>query len=117
MSVTPRALRCEGRTTPLGIGERRPRLAWKLASDAQGERPGAYRVQVAERHADLASGRQLLWDTGRVPAGDDVGVEYAGPPLRSATRYVWRVTVWDRDGASPTSEGSWFETGLLDAED
>jgi alpha-L-rhamnosidase len=117
MSVTPRALRCEGRTTPLGIGERRPRLAWKLASDVQGERPSAYRVEVAERHAELASGRQLLWDTGRVPAGDDVGIEYAGPPLRSATRYLWRVTVWDRDGAIPTSESSWFETGLLDAAD
>jgi alpha-L-rhamnosidase len=117
MPVTPRALRCEGRTAPLGIGERRPRLEWKLASDVRGERPSAYRVQVAERDADLATGEHLLWDTGRVGCGGEVGVEYDGAPLRSATRYVWRVTVWDREGATSLSETSWFETGLLHVDD
>src|SRR5919201_7157410 len=117
MSTMPRALRCEGRTTPLGIGERRPRLAWKLASAVDGERPSAYRVQVAEQEGDLAGGEPQLWDTGRVDSGDEVAVEYGGAPLRSGTRYVWRVTVWDGDGATSTSESSWFETGLLHADD
>jgi alpha-L-rhamnosidase len=117
MPVTPRALRCEGRTTPLGVGELRPRLAWKLAADVRGERPSAYRVQVSEREHDLARGEHLVWDTGRFAAGHEVEVEYDGAPLRSATRYAWRVTVWDRDGATAASEASWFETGLLHADE
>src|ERR671936_104290 len=117
MSVTPRALRCEERKTPLGIGARRPRLAWKLESAVPGEKPSAYRVQVAEQGGDLARGEHLLWDTGRVGSGDEVAVEYGGAALQSGTRYVWRVTVWDGDGATSTSESSWFETGLLHADD
>jgi alpha-L-rhamnosidase len=113
MSVTPRALRCEDRTTPLGIGERRPRLAWKLGTSVDGAQPSGYRVRVTE--GDGAE--RLAWDTGRVDSGDAVAVEYGGAPLRSGMRYAWSVTVWDGDGTTASTERSWFETGLLHADD
>ncbi len=40
-----------------------------------------------------------------------------GPALRSATRYHWRVQVWDETGAEAGAAQSWFETGLLHRDD
>jgi alpha-L-rhamnosidase len=101
--ITPYDLRCEHRVTPLGIGERRPRLAWKLRAPGRGEAQSAYRIEVAG-----------MWDSGRVEDADARVVEYGGPPLASGTRYRWRVTVWDRHGGPAGAADSWFETGLLD---
>lgn len=48
---------------------------------------------------------------------DSLYVEYDGPPLQSSTRYYWRVAVWDADGQAGGRAESWFETGLLHADD
>ena len=37
--------------------------------------------------------------------------------LQSATRYHWRVEVWDETGAAAGTAQSWFETGLLHRDD
>lgn len=39
--LTPYALQTEQRTEPLGIGERHPRLSWRLGSDRRGAAQGA----------------------------------------------------------------------------
>ncbi len=55
-----------------------------------------------------------MWDSGKVASSTSTGVAYAGPALEPTRRYFWTVKVWDKDGvASPASETSWFETGLL----
>src|SRR5438128_9703351 len=78
----------------------------------------AYQVQVASSEADLARGTDLLWDSGRVVSDASVFVDYGGPPMASRTRYYWRVRVWHAGGhASPWSPASYWETGLLQAED
>ncbi|MFI0350183.1 family 78 glycoside hydrolase catalytic domain [Actinomadura sp. 9N407] len=111
-SLTPYGLTCEMLHEPLGLDEPSPRLSWKLASEHRGDLQSAYRLTVALTEADLDSGR-LLWDTGRRDTGDTLLVAYDGPPLESATRYHWRVTVWDARGEQAGQAGSWFETGLL----
>jgi alpha-L-rhamnosidase len=116
MTLTPYDLTCELLATPLGIDERRPRLSWKLSSPRRGAAQSAYRVLVALRPDDLGAGR-LLWDSGRVGADDGLHVEYDGPPLASSTRYHWRLSVWDEAGRAGGSAESWFETGLLHADD
>ncbi|WP_238412039.1 family 78 glycoside hydrolase catalytic domain [Saccharothrix deserti] len=58
-----------------------------------------------------------MWDSGRRESGDGVLVPWDGPVLRSATRYHWRVEVWDETGAAAGVGESWFETGLLHRED
>ena len=121
-TLTPYALRCEHRTTPLGIDEPNPVLAWRLASERRGDAPVAYRVEVeredgaapqdgAARDGAESDGARRAWDSGRV-AGDAVSVAYAGEPLRPQTRYRWRVTTWGADDVE-ASAASWFETGLL----
>jgi alpha-L-rhamnosidase len=107
--LRPYALRCEHRTTPLGLGERAPLLSWRTAADEtarRGTAPTAYRIQIT-RDPDGARG----WDTGRVVDPDATGVVYDGLPLRSRTRYHWRVTVWTAEDVAGSAE-SWFETAL-----
>jgi alpha-L-rhamnosidase len=112
----PYDLRTEQRHEPLGLGEPHPRLSWRLESDRRGAVQAAYRITAAARPADLDQPDRLLWDSGRRESGDCVLVPWDGPVPRSATRYHWRVEVWDERGDAATGE-SWFETGLLHRED
>ncbi|MFI5758565.1 alpha-L-rhamnosidase [Streptomyces sp. NPDC051569] len=100
---------------PLGLDTARPRLSWPMASAEPGQRQSAYQVRVASSAAGLS--RPDVWDSGKVVSGDSVLVPYAGPPLEPRTRYFWSVRVWDADGGvSEWSAPSWWETGLMDAE-
>src|SRR5215204_4341932 len=116
--LRPVALKCEYRRDPLGIDERVPRLSWALASEGRGQVQSAYRILVARSEEDLEAEEDLLWDSGRVESGRSVGVEYEGEALRSGSRCVWKVRIWDgaRD-PSPFSEPAVFETGLLEKSD
>jgi alpha-L-rhamnosidase len=116
MTLDPYGLETEQRHEPLGIGEPRPRLTWKLRSRRRGAAQSAYRITAAPTPADLDGG-PLLWDTGRRTSTDGLLVPWDGPALQSATRYHWRVEVWDETGAPAGSARTWFETGLLHRED
>jgi len=115
--MTPYGLQTEQRHQPLGVGDGRPRLSWKLDSDRRGAAQTAYRITAAERETDLDDPARLVWDTGRRESGKTLLVPWDGPVLRSATRYHWRVQVWDETGAATGSAQSWFETGLLHRDD
>lgn len=115
-----KVIRCttEYAINPLGLDERRPRLAWTLASDESGQKQTAYRVLVATSPEALARNRADIWDSGRVPSPESAHVVYGGPELKSRTRYWWKVRVWDaRSAASGWSAPVWFETGLMEARD
>ncbi|GIH02297.1 alpha-L-rhamnosidase [Rhizocola hellebori] len=115
--LRPYGLQTEQRHEPLGVGEHHPRLSWKLQSDRRGAAQSAYRITAAQRVADLDDATRLLWDSGRRESGDGLLVRWDGPVLQSATRYHWRVEVWDETGAAAGQAQSWFETGLLRRDD
>jgi alpha-L-rhamnosidase len=110
-------LRTEYLATPFGTDVSRPRLSWRLASTRRNTVQTAYEVAVSTDSMGLLAGRSLLWSSGRVPSDLSVFANYGGPALRSATRYFWRVRVWDAGGASDWSAPSWWETGLLRGSD
>jgi len=111
-------LTCEYRINPLGIDVAVPRLGWQIQSSRRGEQQTAYQIQVAESPADLAAGRSLLWDTGKVASPASIHIPYTGPTLRSGQRCYWRVRIWDADGrATPWGEPAFWEMGLLQAGD
>jgi alpha-L-rhamnosidase len=88
----------------LGLGDRRPRLSWRLPHGT--ERQEAYLIEIDGRALD------------RVESGSSVLVPWTGPDLSSRQRVVWRVKIWGADGAeSEWSPPAWFETGLLDPAD
>jgi alpha-L-rhamnosidase len=115
--LRPYGLQTEQMEQPLGVGEPCPRLSWKLASDRRGAAQSAYRITAARQEGDLDKPTRLVWDSGRRISDDAVLVPWEGPPLRSATRYHWRVQVWNESGAAAGAAQSWFETGLLHRDD
>ena len=100
---------------PLGIDDRAPRLSWALESGRRGVLQTAYRVLVASKPELAREGRADIWDSGQVTSSDP-WVVYAGPPLKSRTRYYWTARVWAANGlASGWARPAWFETALFDA--
>jgi alpha-L-rhamnosidase len=111
-------LRCEYAVDPVGIGERKPRLSWVMASDARGDVQTAYQVVVASSERVLATDRGDLWNSHKVSSDRSAHVEYGGAPLTSRRRCFWKVRVWDSRGRrTGWSAPAVFETGLLRAAD
>ena len=60
-------------------------------------------------------GRADVWDSGRTSSADP-WIVYAGPALRSRTRYFWTVRVWPASGeVSEWAKPTWFETAYFAA--
>ncbi len=113
-TATLTSLRCEYARDPLGLGIREPRLFWQISSSRRGERQTAYQVIVASDESRLDEARADLWNSGRVESDQTTHVVYAGVPLGSRQRAVWRVRAWDRGGLpSAWSAVGRFEMGLL----
>ena len=104
--ATPTNLRCEYLKNPQGIEVSKPRLFWEDRAEARGFRQSAYQIEL-KRDA------QIIWDSGKVVSYETIQIDYGGPALAPATRYSWRVRVWDQDDkSSPWSETAGFSTGL-----
>src|SRR4051794_8011828 len=84
--TAPSHLRAEHRVDALGIGERRPRLSWRLPAGAATQR--AYELSADD-------GVSL-----RVESDANVLVPWPGDPLASGERREVRVRVWTDLGES-----------------
>ncbi|MGD0731593.1 MAG: family 78 glycoside hydrolase catalytic domain [Terracidiphilus sp.] len=102
VTMTVSHLRCENLLDPQGIDVSRPRFSWILDSSRSGEKQTAYEVVVDGQ-----------WDSGRVASDRSINIEYGGKALAPASRYTWKVRVWDAEGtASGWSKPATFSTGL-----
>jgi alpha-L-rhamnosidase len=109
------ALTCEHLTNPIGIGNRQPRLSWKLRSDRMGEVQTAWQIRAAISMSALKTGAPDLWDSGKIVSDQSVLVSWAGQSLSSRSQVFWQVRVWDKDGRpSAWSDVALFELGLLE---
>jgi alpha-L-rhamnosidase len=109
-------LRCEYLQNPIGIDAVKPRLSWRLASQIRGETQSAYRIQVGESIRSITSGRDLVWDTGKVASSQSIHHEYSGPKVETRMRYYWRVKAWDKKGKETEWSGpAFWEMGVLDS--
>ena len=90
---------------PLGVGERAPRLSWRVESAPDGWRQAAYELAVDDaRH--------------RVESRESVLVSWPSVPLASRDRREVRVRVTGTDGqTSPWSTPAVVEAGLLEPAD
>ncbi len=97
------------------MGTACPRLSWVLDSDGRGQKQSAYQILVAGSEENLRTEENLLWDSGKVASDRSFGVEYGGQQLRSGSRCVWKVRVWDGSGnPSLYSDPTMWEMGLLE---
>src|SRR5262249_28735543 len=117
-SGSPTHLQCEAMKEPLGIDIPHPRFSWWMNDSRRGAKQTAYEVRVASATEKLAQDQADVWDSGRVESDESVNALYGGPAVESRRRYYWQVRVWDAQGqASPYSQTSWWEMGLLSAQD
>ncbi|MDX1416938.1 MAG: family 78 glycoside hydrolase catalytic domain, partial [Candidatus Promineifilaceae bacterium] len=107
-------LTCEYQSNPLGIGVSQPRLGWQMQCERRGAYQSAYRIWAAESAEGLASGQEILWDSGNVESDQSTQVVYTGPKLNSGQRIYWKVLVTDELGEQAESAPAWWEMGLLD---
>jgi alpha-L-rhamnosidase len=112
-TVSVTGLETESAELPLGLDVARPRLSWRLQSGARDVDQRSYQVLVATSEERLSSGRVDVWDSGRV-ASVNQWTDYAGPALRSRTRYFWTVKVGTNITEQSTAQPAWFETAFLD---
>lgn len=113
-TVEVKHLRLEMKENPLGINVLKPRFSWQLASDKPGLLQTAYQIQVAASPEQLASGKDLVWDSGDVRSDASVLVTYDGKALESGKPYYWRVKVTTNQGKSAWSEPAYWSMALLD---
>lgn len=111
----PLGLTCNYAEEPLGMGDRRPSLGWRIDTGRPGYLQGAYRVLVASDRKLLEADRGDIWDSGVVREGRSQHVKFGGVPLLPCCDYYWKVKVWDTDGAeSDWSPVASWRTGLFD---
>lgn len=101
-------LKTEYLKNPLGIDITAPRLFWNCDG---GVAQTAYQVVCRDENG------KILWDSGKI-SGSAMRVQYAGDKLKSRSRVLWQVRLWDENGQpGEWSENASFELGLLDPSD
>ena len=111
MSQRPFRLRVDDCDAPVGVG-RRPYFGWLIDDSRAAQAQIAYQIQVTTMH-DV-----LMWDSNKVAGAGQNHIDYIGQPLRSATRYRWRVRTWDgADQVGAWSDSAVFTTGLFHNDD
>ena len=113
--LLPQDLMCEYQLDPQAVDVTAPRLSWVniQKGKAHGNDQTAWQIQVATSREALESDPDV-WDSGKVAGPSAPFVNFAGNPLKSATRYLWRVRVWDsKDKVSKWSREAQWVSGYL----
>lgn len=111
-TATVSRLRVNAMENPVGIDSDKPSFSWTLEAgeSERGVWQTAYEIRL---YTDQACQNEF-WTSGKVESGLSVDRPYNGPSLQAASRYYWRVTVWDNKGREATSdEMAYFEMGLM----
>ena len=110
----PVGLLVNGVSNPMAIDRDGARFTWMSKDTERGERQTAYEIVVSQSADDSG---QIWWDSGKVDLDKSASVEYTGKALPGATRFWWKVRIWDQTGeASPYSLPAFFDTGLNQGE-
>jgi alpha-L-rhamnosidase len=75
----------------------------------RGLKQGAWQIVAASTPERLEQERPDLWASGRVDAGESVGIPYAGKSLSSGSDANWKVRVWPARSVGEVPAGSGVE--------
>ena len=101
----------------LGIDSEKPVFSWQVVDNDRNELQTAFEIIVSESEFLIDRSQGTVWQSRKV-LSEETKVIYGGKPLRSVTKYWWKVRVWDRDHqVSPWSEKRYFVTGFLNTSD
>ena len=91
-------------TNPVGIDTNQLFFSWKPDAEQR-----AYEILV------LKDG-EVIWDSGVVRSKETIQIAYQGPELADATRYDYRIFVFDEEGRLGSCEESYFVTSFIEGE-
>jgi alpha-L-rhamnosidase len=107
-------LRTDRQSLPLGLDNPKPEFSWVLESNERGTAQTIFEILVSTDEKSLQSGKGNVWQSGKIERRTTFGILFSGKPLKSFSRYFWKVRIWDQDGkVSNWSQPSWFETSML----
>ncbi|MFV8326651.1 glycoside hydrolase family 78 protein [Flavobacterium sp. ZS1P14] len=107
-------LTAEMAVNPLAVIQKQPRLSWQLVSKESNVSQTTYQVLVASSEKKLKNNEADLWDSGKVVSDKNLLIPYNGNPLKSETKYFWKVKVWNQDSESSNwSHVSFFRTAAV----
>lgn len=115
--VAIKNLRCENLVNPLGIDATQPRFSWQLESEQRNVSQVSYQIMVSSSEQKLKNGDADIWNSGVMNNDRSLLINYAGKPLRSGTKYFWKVKVITNKGEAVGNEKAFFSMGLLKTED
>ncbi len=115
--LTVNSLTADYLASPVGIDNPAPKLSWILQPTQGNTTQASYQLRAALSWSDVTKGRNLIWETKRVPSSQSVHIKYTGEPLKSYQRVYWQVRVEDNHGnKSKWSDAAYFESGKLSEE-
>ncbi len=110
-----KSLKADYKTNPMGIDNPKPMLSWIIQSESMNTIQDSYEVRAALSDKDVAKGKNLLWESGKVESSQSIHVKYGGPPLNSFQLIYWQVRIIDNHGkSSKWSEVAQWEMGVMD---
>ncbi|MDP4132032.1 MAG: family 78 glycoside hydrolase catalytic domain, partial [Bacteroidota bacterium] len=116
--LQPVHLQCEYISNPIGIDLADPRFSWQFNSGVRNQFQSGYELIVSDDLDAIRNENGNMWSTGKIVSSRSIQVEYGGKPLRSFTRYYWRIKVYNQNNeASAWSDINWFETAMMDPAD
>lgn len=104
-------IQCERMRRPLAVTAEHPRFSWELDAEENNVYQSAYQITVEKEDGTV------VWDSTKTAGRNTTDIEYAGRPLESKCRYLYRITVWDENGRNVNSGQEFFETAFLKPED
>ncbi|MEJ7588882.1 MAG: family 78 glycoside hydrolase catalytic domain [Ferruginibacter sp.] len=116
--LLPGKLTCEYMSNPLGIDTKTPRFSWTSNSAERNQLQSGFEIIVSDNFKMIRQGKGNLWSTGKIASSQSVHLEYGGSPLKSFTKYYWRIKIANQaNEASEWSGINWFETAMLQQPD
>ena len=108
LSMELQKLEVEYHQYPLALDVPSPRFGWQLVSNPheRGIYQTAYQLEVKDEAG------KVVWNSGKVLTDVSQHVTYQGKALKPATRYIWKVKIWNNKGEIAEKD-AWFETSLM----
>lgn len=108
-------LLCEYSENPINIDIERPRFSWVVSSLERGQYQSAFQIIVA--NGKSLPEDEALWDSGKIISDVTMHIAYDGKPLKSNTKYYWKVIIWNGEELQYESEVNTFSTAFLSESD
>ncbi|MCJ7449173.1 MAG: glycoside hydrolase family 78 protein [Bacteroidales bacterium] len=114
---TAEHLKCNNLENPAGINED-PVFSWISVSNIRGASQTAYQIILDSDAGTLKSEKECAWNSGKTTSSESAWIPCSGPELQTATKYFWKVRIWDNnDKPSEWSKTAFFITGLFKEKD